>query len=629
MGNKLLTISLLVSGREETTEKCLESIRPLLDKLDSELILVDTGCGKELREKLLEYTENIVPYRWNDDFASARNAGLEKATGEWFLFLDDDEWFDDVAPIIAFFESGEYQKYGQAVYKARNYFTLDGSSYSDEWVSRMIQLTSDTHFEGKVHESLVPVGEKCKMIEAFVHHFGYAFANDKERLAHSKRNTEILLGLMKDEPNNMRWPLHLLKEYLLIKDTKKLQQVSFDAINRMKEADEPFLNLCRGAFYCAILQSDIWAEDEPKLIKHLEEYRADVRNIHVVKCALEEIGSNGFSGKQNISRAETCCENYFTELELFQKQELTEQEQIILDSILFVNEATKGDAQSAMCLKWADTLSELNRMGELPEAQQEVLRSFVEQYIDGNGEFLKLPDYCWGGANAGILPLEDMLLQLPVSQWMAQVIVLQNVKDNELWEKIFQHLKQVRTKEDIRYAYFNYNYINAKLKTPLKNADYVTVEQWMRDYVECNTGYAALIYRDTTIQNSIDMLPASIRGAMWVQKALSYGFQNFDQMLEALRISVKEYPVLAERMKQYIKLLGEEKEKQMIAQEEEASEARDELQEMGKQVKVQVRVMIQSKMYAEAYQIVQQLRGMMPEDQEFIGLEKELNTKFS
>ena len=67
----------------------------------------------------------------------------------------------------------------------------------------------------------------------------------------------------------------------------------------------------------------------------------------------------------------------------------------------------------------------------------------------------------------------------------------------------------------------------------------------------------------------------------------------------------------------------------MIAQEEEASEARDELQEMGKQVKVQVRVMMQSKMYAEAYQIVQQLRGMMPEDQELIGLEKELNTKFS
>ena len=41
----LLTISILISNRPDTVRKCLDSIRPLLEGVPSELILVDTGCG--------------------------------------------------------------------------------------------------------------------------------------------------------------------------------------------------------------------------------------------------------------------------------------------------------------------------------------------------------------------------------------------------------------------------------------------------------------------------------------------------------------------------------------------------------------------------------------------------------
>ena len=89
----LLTISLLVSGREETTIKCLDSLTPIMQEIPSELILVDTGCSQELKAKLQEYTQQIIPFTWCNDFSKARNAGLERANGEWFLYLDDDEWF--------------------------------------------------------------------------------------------------------------------------------------------------------------------------------------------------------------------------------------------------------------------------------------------------------------------------------------------------------------------------------------------------------------------------------------------------------------------------------------------------------------------------------------------------------
>ncbi|MEA5070202.1 MAG: hypothetical protein VB067_14515, partial [Christensenellaceae bacterium] len=58
-----LTISLLVSNRIDTIRKCLDSIKPLLTQLPSELIVVDT-VGEEDSDGSLavarEYTDKIV-----------------------------------------------------------------------------------------------------------------------------------------------------------------------------------------------------------------------------------------------------------------------------------------------------------------------------------------------------------------------------------------------------------------------------------------------------------------------------------------------------------------------------------------------------------------------------------------
>ena len=109
MTDRILTISMLVSGREKTTEKSLQSLQPLREQLGAEIILTDTGCTPEYLEKIRGLADCVLKFTWCNDFAKARNVGLEAARGQWFMFIDDDEWFEDVAPIIAFFQSGEYE----------------------------------------------------------------------------------------------------------------------------------------------------------------------------------------------------------------------------------------------------------------------------------------------------------------------------------------------------------------------------------------------------------------------------------------------------------------------------------------------------------------------------------------
>lgn len=112
MSKIILTVSILISNHYDRVKRCLESVKPLLDAMPSELILTDTGCNQELRDLLEEYTDHIIDFAWCQDFSAARNVGLQKAKGEWFLYIDDDEWFEDVQPLVFLFGCVLVQKVG-------------------------------------------------------------------------------------------------------------------------------------------------------------------------------------------------------------------------------------------------------------------------------------------------------------------------------------------------------------------------------------------------------------------------------------------------------------------------------------------------------------------------------------
>ena len=171
----ILSISILCSKAYDHIKKCLDSLLPVCEKLETELVLVDTSQEPKVRELLTQYTDKIIPFTWINDFSAARNAGLSACTGEWFMFLDDDEWIIDPEPLIQFFRSGEYKEYGCANYLQRNYHDLEWNHYSDFWVSRMIRLEKETHFESKIHEYIIPIHGDCKGLELYVGHSGYIF----------------------------------------------------------------------------------------------------------------------------------------------------------------------------------------------------------------------------------------------------------------------------------------------------------------------------------------------------------------------------------------------------------------------------------------------------------------------
>lgn len=292
MAQKLLTISLLVSGRAETMFRCLDSLQPLMNQVDTELILVDTGCDAQLRKKLKSYTTKIIQFEWCNDFAKARNAGLAEASGQWFLYLDDDEWFVDLQDLIDFFQSGEYQNYTSASYIQRNYLDMEGSQYTDTRVGRIARITEELHFQSKIHEYLTPTGNKRKNLTSTVEHYGYVYATLEDKMAHFKRNQDLLEEMIREEPKKLRWRLQLLQEYRSIDDYSKMDELGTKGIAMINSSDTPYdEEACSyiGSFYAARILAAEGKRDYESVYMLCKVAATDERNTKLCQTFLDEM----------------------------------------------------------------------------------------------------------------------------------------------------------------------------------------------------------------------------------------------------------------------------------------------------------------------------------------------------
>ncbi len=194
----VLSIGLIVKNEEKYLEKCLTALKPILESIDSELIIADTGSTDNTVEIAKKFTDNVFHFEWINDFAAARNSTLERARGEWYMFIDADEILQDCADIISFFKSGEYKKYGSATYVIRSYSdTRDSEKYADNRNHRLTVRNPEVRFINPVHEALSVIITPCKNLELIADHYGYAYydAGEVNELGRKKtsRNLEILM----------------------------------------------------------------------------------------------------------------------------------------------------------------------------------------------------------------------------------------------------------------------------------------------------------------------------------------------------------------------------------------------------------------------------------------------------
>ncbi len=209
-----ISACVIVKNEEENLAVCLESMKNIVD----EIIVVDTGSTDQTITIAKQLKANVYSYPWENDFAAAKNFALEKATGDWIVFLDADEYFTpetigNVKHVIA-----KHAKECDAYILKMINIDVDNNNkpIDDFFAMRILKNSKELRFFGKVHEELRFLNGKRKALyqvdpkEIVLYHTGYS---QKRMQLKCQRNLEILLEELRENPGNINLYRYLADVY--------------------------------------------------------------------------------------------------------------------------------------------------------------------------------------------------------------------------------------------------------------------------------------------------------------------------------------------------------------------------------------------------------------------------------
>jgi tetratricopeptide (TPR) repeat protein len=201
--------AMIVRDEERFLPGSLSSLRGKVD----DVIIVDTGSVDDTLSIARTFGARVFHFEWNDDFAAARNRGLEEVTADWILYIDADERLHTPGdrPVAEFLDPDAIAAYVR--FKPK----LNYTSYREP---RLFRRDTRLRFSGKIHESILPaidrIPERDKLSMARtaigLDHLGY----EGDQAHKAARNIPLLRQAIEDDPNRVYYWYHLAESLAAI-----------------------------------------------------------------------------------------------------------------------------------------------------------------------------------------------------------------------------------------------------------------------------------------------------------------------------------------------------------------------------------------------------------------------------
>ncbi len=229
-----ISACVITKNEEENIVRNINSYKAYVD----EIIVVDTGSTDKTVGVAKSLGATVYHFEWVDDFASAKNYALDKATGEWIIFMDADEYIDKNT---ASFLREKIQLYTSnnhidaIVCRCFNIANLNETDIIDSHLTmRIFRSHKHIRFVGKVHEEIRRNNSSLNFEvseDIIFYHTGYSLP--EIRLKKMQRNLELLL--QKPTPLDFFDNYNIGKTFFGIKNYQKsveyLELIIFDKDN--------------------------------------------------------------------------------------------------------------------------------------------------------------------------------------------------------------------------------------------------------------------------------------------------------------------------------------------------------------------------------------------------------------
>lgn len=200
-----VSVCIIAKNEEKNIERCLKCLQPYR----FEIIVVDTGSTDATKEIASRYATVVYDFEWCNDFAAAKNFAISKASNEYVMVIDSDEYLEsiDVEKLKRLIEKNP-EKVGRI--QRRNIFSRSNQQQENvEWINRIFSKEI-FHYEGRIHEQVTAMnGDAYETYQTpvVILHSGYDLT-EEERKVKAERNSTLLLQeleqLKKESDRNPR-----------------------------------------------------------------------------------------------------------------------------------------------------------------------------------------------------------------------------------------------------------------------------------------------------------------------------------------------------------------------------------------------------------------------------------------
>lgn len=181
----------IAKNEEKNIARSLDSLKDSVD----EFILVDTGSTDKTVNIFESYDGKVFFMPWNNDFSAPRNMALSKATGDWIILLDADEYFSVETAKNLRMVIEENANADGLLLNITNIECATGKEKDGFYNLRAVRNQKGIAYRGRIHEELLldlkPMNNLLRVAPEVLNiiHTGYTAEISVEKC---KRNLEIL-----------------------------------------------------------------------------------------------------------------------------------------------------------------------------------------------------------------------------------------------------------------------------------------------------------------------------------------------------------------------------------------------------------------------------------------------------
>lgn len=217
-----ITACFVTRNHESSLDASLASVRAL----NAQLVVVDTGSTDRTIDVANQHGATVVAFPWNDDFSAARNTALDRATGDWILWLNPDEEIDpQTIPLV----KRATEAADMFAYDMRVVYEFDAKRPSFGpvmWEPRLFRRDPAVRYYRRLHPAFVtPLvdianrhGQRLDLVKAgnILHH-GYLSTLTVDKL---QWGVKLLEAELHDRPGQLDLTIELGRNTLLLNDPR-------------------------------------------------------------------------------------------------------------------------------------------------------------------------------------------------------------------------------------------------------------------------------------------------------------------------------------------------------------------------------------------------------------------------